>query len=122
MVYNTKGYTPKQGDIIWIEFDPSIGREIKKIKPSVVLSSYKYNATTGFVIVCPITSTHRKEFLELEENQKIKGYINPLQIKGFDFVDPARKVTFAEELQDVELFKVLQVIEDIFELSTSSID
>ena len=42
--------------------------------------------------------------------------------KGFDFVDSARKVTFAEELQDIELFKVLHFIEDIFELSTNSID
>lgn len=30
MVYHVKGYTPKQGDIIAINFNPSICREIQK--------------------------------------------------------------------------------------------
>lgn len=52
-------YLPKQKDIIWIDFDPQRGREIKKRRPAVVLSSNLYTQNTGFVIVSPITSTMR---------------------------------------------------------------
>ena len=30
MVFQIHGYTPQRGDIVAINFDPSIGREIKK--------------------------------------------------------------------------------------------
>lgn len=30
MAYTINGYTPKQGDFVIINFNPSIGREIKK--------------------------------------------------------------------------------------------
>ena len=52
-------YKAKQGDVVWLDFDPSEGHEIRKRCPAVVLSSNAYNRATGFVIVAPITSTIR---------------------------------------------------------------
>ena len=48
-------YKAKQGDVVWLDFDPSEGHEIRKRCPAVVLSSNAYNRATGFVIVAPIT-------------------------------------------------------------------
>ena len=59
MNYILKGYTPKQGDIIIINFNLSVGREIQKKRPALVISSDVYNSVTGMVAVCPITSTKR---------------------------------------------------------------
>ena len=50
---------PKQRDIIWIDFDPLKGKEIKKRRPALVVSKDEFNERTGFCIVCPITSTRR---------------------------------------------------------------
>jgi len=114
MVYNLNGYTPKQGDIIWVKFDPSIGREIKKKRPALVLSSNSYNKVTGFVVVCPITSTKKSGFVEINPDQKTKGYINIMQLKTFDYINKKREVDYIEYLNDEDMAVVVQIIESIF--------
>ncbi|WP_443093797.1 type II toxin-antitoxin system PemK/MazF family toxin [Lentilactobacillus rapi] len=47
------------GKVIWFDFDLSVGREIKKRRPAIVASSDAFNLQTGFVTICPITSTIR---------------------------------------------------------------
>ncbi|WP_225425034.1 type II toxin-antitoxin system PemK/MazF family toxin [Lentilactobacillus parafarraginis] len=54
-----RGYTPEQGDIVYVTFDPQSGREIKKRRPALVVSATPYNRATGFVQICPIISTIR---------------------------------------------------------------
>jgi len=54
-------YIPDRGDLIWLTFDPQLGREQSKRRPALVLSPKKYNQLTSLCVVCPITS-------------KIKGY------------------------------------------------
>ena len=50
---------PERNDIIWLDFDPTKGREIGKIRPALVLSSKEYNRRTGLLICCPITTSIR---------------------------------------------------------------
>lgn len=47
---------PKCGEIYWIELDPTIGSEIKKRRPCVILSNNAYNKYSPRVIAAPITS------------------------------------------------------------------
>lgn len=116
MIYSINDYTPKQGDIVWINFNPSAGREIQKKRPALVLSSDAYNATTGFIQVCPITSTNKSRlgFIPLSKDHTIHGTINAMQIKGFDFMAKERAVTFVEKATTAELGIVAQVATDIF--------
>ncbi|GEQ33362.1 type II toxin-antitoxin system PemK/MazF family toxin [Marinilactibacillus psychrotolerans] len=106
--------TPKQGDIVWINFDPSKGKEIKKKRPALILSTDEYNKATGMIVVCPITSTERAEFIEIDEIQKVSGFINPLQIKTFDYKIEARKVEYIEYLNDRDMADVIQIVDQIF--------
>lgn len=53
-------YIPQKQDIIWIDFNPSKGKEIQKHRPALVISSDNYNKQTGFVAVCPITHGQQK--------------------------------------------------------------
>lgn len=48
---------PKKGDIVWIDFDPSAGKEIQKRRPGLVVFRYEFNRKTMFAVICPITST-----------------------------------------------------------------
>ena len=116
MVYAINGYTPKQGDIVWINFNPSAGREIKKKRPALVISSSAYNASTGFIQVCPITSTDKikRGFVKLSEELKVQGNINAMQIKGFDFLSRERAVTYIEKATAAELGMTAQIVSDIF--------
>lgn len=46
----------KRGDVFWVSFDPSIGGEIKKKRPAVVMSSDKANPYLNRVAVIPLSS------------------------------------------------------------------
>ncbi|WP_375180268.1 type II toxin-antitoxin system PemK/MazF family toxin [Enterococcus rotai] len=119
MIYTIHGYTPKRGDIVIINFDPSIGREIQKKRPGVVISSDEYNAVTGMIAVCPITSTKniKSHFVPLSFDHQIKGHINPLQVKTFDFTAPERDVRFIEKATLKELGETAQIVNMIFNFS-----
>ena len=69
-------YIPDKGDIIWLNFEPSAGKEITKRRPAFVISRKAFNEHTGFAIVAPITSTVRGIRLEVKlEGVKTEGAI-----------------------------------------------
>lgn len=47
---------PRRGEIWWINFDPPIGGEIKKIRPAVIASNDVANKTLNRIQVIPLTS------------------------------------------------------------------
>lgn len=47
----------RRGDIWWIDFEPAIGGEVRKVRPAVVLSNDTACAVQNRVQVMPITST-----------------------------------------------------------------
>ena len=53
------GYVPDAGDLIWTDFDPTMGREQAGRRPALVISAALFNANTGLAVVCPITSRVR---------------------------------------------------------------
>lgn len=54
-----KLYIPKKGDVVWLDSDPSTGKELQKRRPGLVVSRYEFNKSTMFAVICPITSTVR---------------------------------------------------------------
>jgi mRNA interferase MazF len=52
-------YVPCRGDVVWLDFDPTTGKEIGKIRPALILSSKEYALSKGLVICCPITTSMR---------------------------------------------------------------
>ena len=49
----------KKYEILLINYDPALGTEITKTRPSIVISSDIYNKLSNQLIVAPITSVHR---------------------------------------------------------------
>lgn len=52
-------YVPDRNHIIWLDFEPTKGREIGKYRPALVLSSRAYNRQTGLLICCPVSTSIR---------------------------------------------------------------
>ena len=63
------GYVPDAGDVIWMQFDPRVGREQAGHRPAVVLSPARYNGRAGLLICCPTTT-------------RIKGYPFEVALAG----------------------------------------
>ncbi|MGH1848661.1 type II toxin-antitoxin system PemK/MazF family toxin [Enterococcus gilvus] len=109
-----KNYTPKKGDIVWIDFDPSAGKEIQKRRPGLVVSRYDFNRKTMFAVICPITSTMKNlpTRYTLPNELDTTGQILISQLKSLDF--KVRKLKKIENLPIQDMAKIDQIIEYIF--------
>jgi mRNA interferase MazF len=47
---------PRRGEVYWVALDPTLGTEIKKTRPAVVVSNDSCNAHGHRVVVLPVTS------------------------------------------------------------------
>jgi mRNA interferase MazF len=47
----------KQYDVYWVDLNPTVGAEIQKIRPCVVVSPRELNEHLDTVIIIPITSS-----------------------------------------------------------------
>lgn len=61
-------YIPDRNDIIWLDFEPTKGKEIGKYRPALILSSFEYNKKTGLLICCPISTSIRGSITEVSIN------------------------------------------------------
>ncbi len=46
----------KRGEVYWVNLDPTVGSEIRKTRPALVVSPDDLNAALPRVIVAPLTS------------------------------------------------------------------
>lgn len=62
------GYVPERNEIVWLDFEPTKGKEIGKYRPALVLSGKAYNKATGLLICCPISTSIRHAPTEVPVN------------------------------------------------------
>lgn len=53
---------PQRGDVWWVAFDPSIGGEIQKTRPAVIVSNNAANIALNRLIVVPLTTQTDKVY------------------------------------------------------------
>jgi mRNA interferase MazF len=53
---------PKRGEVWWVMFDPSIGSEVKKKRPAIVVSNDSSNKYLSRIQVVPLTSSIEKVY------------------------------------------------------------
>ncbi len=105
-----KEYIPKQGDIVYLDFNPTKGHEQKGKRPAMVVSISVFNKNTNMAIVCPITS-NTKEFPThylLEDTQKIKGKVLCEHIRSIDYKE--RNASFVEKASENDLMSVIMLL------------
>lgn len=98
---------PRRGDLYWVNLDPTIGSEIKKTRPCVVISPDAANEAGPLVIVAPVTKAEGKKvfFHEVFLSKGTAGLPFDSKIKVFQLrcvdkrrLSPARIGTLSPDL------------------------
>ena len=53
---------PRRGEVWWVSFDTSVGGEIQKTRPAIIMSNNAANSMLKRVIVVPLTSQTTKVY------------------------------------------------------------
>ena len=105
-----KKYIPKQGDVVFLDFDPTKGHEQSGFRPVVVISNNVFIENTKMVIVCPIRS-NEKEFpthYNLEDTKKIHSSVLCEHIRSIDY--EIRNLKFVEKLSDNDFISIITLL------------
>lgn len=103
-------YIPKQGDIVYLDFNPTKGHEQNGFRPAIVISNNVFNINTKMVIVCPITS-NTKEFpthYKLEDTENVYGSVLCEHIRSIDY--EFRNLKFIESATENDLLSVITLM------------
>lgn len=94
------GYVPSRGDIVHLNWAPSVGHEQTGPHYGLVLSQDAYNVGTGLVMVSPITSKSGKlSGFELPvRGVRVHGVVILSEIRTLDY--QARSVQFEDRVPD----------------------
>lgn len=101
-----------QYDIVLINLDPTMGSEMKKTRPCVVLSPNEMNKYLQTIVVAPMaTSSKPYPTRVVIKHNQTKGWIAIDQIRT---IDRARIIKHLETLTAKEVVKVKNVIKETF--------
>ncbi len=102
----------KQYQIVLVNLDPTIGSEIKKTRPCVIISPDEMNKYLRTIIVAPMTTTSRKypTRIEVKHNRKI-GWIVIDQIRT---IDKQRIIKILGRLSQPEIKELKSVVKETF--------
>lgn len=107
----------RQGDIFYVDFNPSKGHEQKHRRPALALSHSLLTKFSGLTIVAPITTTSRNfpTYHELTSTCTIQGKVMLDQTIALDLA--ARGVAKVEErLSQEELKLILDKYKLLFDM------
>ena len=112
----------KQGDIIWVDFDPTKGREQAGHRPALVISQTEYNKVRDLAIICPITNNTKPLRLHviLDDRTQTQGNIICEQVRTIDLL--ARKCKMIEQIPRDKLEHVLETVSTIITIEDDESD
>lgn len=98
--------------IVLVNLDPTIGSEIKKTRPCIIISPNEMNKYLNTIVLAPMTTSLKKYPTRISVNHNgKKGMIAIDQIRT---VDKTRIVRIFENLTNSEIEKCKAVIKETF--------
>lgn len=100
-----------QGQVWWVNLDPTIGSEIRKTRPAVIVSPDELNAHLKTVVVVPLTSGRPYPF---RIPTKIEGKSGVAAVDQVRTIDKQRLVRRIKTLTARELNPILDALVEMF--------
>lgn len=101
-----------RGDIYLVNLDPTVGSEIQKTRPCVIISPPEIHDYLRTALIAPMTTGSRPAPFRISIDFQGKlGLILPEQIRA---VDKTRLVKKVGELENEKLAQLLPVLQEMF--------
>ena len=101
----------KQYEVYMLDLDPTVGSEMKKIRPCVVISPNEMNKYLNNIIIAPMTSTIKGYPTRVEVNFKEKkGEVVLDQIKT---IDKTRIIKLLGNIDKKEIKEIKRVLKEM---------
>ena len=101
-----------QYQIVLVNLDPTIGSEIKKIRPFVIISPNEMNKYLRTIVIASMTTTSRKYPTRIEV--KYDGKIGWIAIDQIRTIDKQRIVKILGRLSNPEVKEVKSVMKETY--------
>ena len=102
----------RQYDIVLVNLDPTIGSEMKKTRPCIIISPDEMNKYLQTIVIAPLTSTSKSYPTRVEiKQEKSKGWIVLDQVRSIDRVRVIRNLGV---LTAMEIQKTKAVIRETY--------
>ena len=99
-------------EVYYVNLDPSIGSEIKKTRPCVIISPNEMNYNISTVIIAPLTSKLRNYPTRVP--CRVEGKQGQIVLDQIITVDKIRLVKRIYTLNKLTQTKVLNVLKEMF--------
>ena len=101
-----------QYQIILVNLDPTIGSEIKKTRPCLIISPNEMNKYLQTIVIAPITNSSKPYPTRVEiKHKKTKGWAVIDQIRT---IDKKRIIKQLEIISEKEISKIKAIIQETF--------
>lgn len=104
----------KRGTVWLVPLDPTVGSELQKTRPCLVVSPDEANVKLNTVIVAPITSTIKK--YPSRYVVRVAGKKGSVALDQIRAVDRTRLVKYLDVLSTKDLAAILSILGEMFAL------
>ena len=98
----------KRGEIYWVNLDPTVGSEVKKRRPAIILSPDEMNRCLPVVIVAPFTSS--KKSWPTRVDITLSGKAGQIMLDQIRTVDKTRLMKRIAETNVADALAALQIM------------
>lgn len=103
---------PQRFEIFWAALDPTVGSEIKKTRPCLIISPDEMNNHLRTVIIAPLTTQSRDYPSRVMTN--VDGKPGDIVLDQLRTIDKSRLLKRVTKLNDATAKKVSQILMEIF--------
>lgn len=101
-----------QYQLVLVNLDPTIGNEMKKTRPCVVLSPNEMNKYLQTIVLAPVSNSSKPYPTRVEiKNKRTKGWVVLDQIRT---IDRRRIIKTYDLLAEKEIFKIKSVLQKTY--------